>query len=149
MNAFLTQGIARAVALRITLARAPRLLRAFISAALIVSASEAAAQLPSGDISANAIFRGCKAVVEGQTTNAQLYALGNLCAGIVIGLASVGQHLSSPPEWQSCAPATSDARQLARVVVDYIGAHPERMGEDFRRLTLEAFHDAWPCKSGG
>jgi Rap1a immunity proteins len=148
MNAFLAQGIARAVALRITLARAPRLVRAFISAALIVSASEAAAQLPSGDISANAIFRGCKALVEGQTANPQLFALGNLCAGIVIGLASVGQDLS-PPEWRSCTPATSDARQLARVVVNYIEARPDRMPEDFRRLTLEAFHDAWPCKSGG
>jgi hypothetical protein len=37
---------------------------------------------------------------------------------------------------------------LARVVVDFIEAHPERKSEDFRRLTLEAFHDAWPCKSG-
>jgi len=146
MNAFLTQSIARAVAPRITLARAPRLARAFILAALIVSASEAAAQLPAGGVSANAIFRGCKALVEGQTANAQLFALGNLCAGIVIGLASVGEHLSRQ-EWQSCPPATSDARQLARVVVDYMGAHPERMREDFRGLTLEAFHDAWPCKS--
>jgi len=149
MTAFLTQSIARAVALRIALARAPRLARAFILAALIVSASEAAAQqLPAGDVSANAIFRGCKALVEGQTANAQLFALGNLCAGIVIGLASVGEQLSRQ-EWQSCPPATSDARQLARVVVDYIEAHPERMREDFRGLTLQAFHDAWPCKSGG
>jgi Rap1a immunity proteins len=116
-------------------------------AALIVSASEAAAQLPAGDTSANAIFRGCKAFVEGRATDAQLYGLGNFCAGIVIGLASVGQDLSRP-EWQSCAPATTNAQQLARVVVDFIEAHPERMREDFRRLPLEAFHDAWPCKSG-
>jgi hypothetical protein len=142
MKAFLMQTIARAFALVITLIGASRLVRVFIWAALIVSASEAAAQLPTGDTSANAIFRGCKALVEDQTTNAQLYALGNFCAGIVIGLASVGQQLSLP-EWQSCAPATSDVRQLARVVVDYIGARPERMRE------LEAFHDAWPCKSGG
>jgi Rap1a immunity proteins len=148
MRAFLLHTIARAIALLITLTGAPRLVRAVIWAALIVSASEAGAQPLTQDTSANAISRGCKALVEGQTTNAQLYALGNLCAGIVIGLASVGQQLSLP-EWQSCAPATSDARQLAWVVVDYIGAHPERMGEDFRRLTLEAFHDAWPCKSGG
>src|SRR5262245_17285156 len=141
------QTIARAFALLTTLAGAPRLVRALIWAALIVSASEAAAQAPALDTSANAIFRGCKALVEGQTRNAQLYALGNYCGGIVIGLASVGQHLS-PPEWQSCAPATSEARQLAQVVVNYIETHPERMREDFRRLTLEAFHDAWPCKSG-
>ena len=137
MNAFLIQTMARSFAQMIDTA-APRLMRAIVCAALIVSVSEAAAQLRTRDT---------KALAEGQTTNAQLYALGNFCAGIVIGLASVGQHLSLP-EWQSCAPATSDAQQLARIVVAYLEAHPERMGEDFRRLTLEAFHDAWPCKSG-
>lgn len=147
MNAFLIQTMARSFAQMIIDTAAPRLMRAIVCAALIVSVSEAAAQLRTRDTSANAIFHGCKALAEGQTTNAQLYALGNFCAGIVIGLASVGQHLSLP-EWQSCAPATSDAQQLARVVVAYLEAHPERMGEDFRRLTLEAFHDAWPCKSG-
>jgi hypothetical protein len=146
MNAFLIQTLARGFAQLITVIGAPRLMRATVWAALIVSASEAAAQLPPGDTSANAIFRGCKALVEGQTTNTQLYGLGNFCAGIVIGLASVGQDLSRP-EWQSCAPATSNPQQLARVVVDFIEAHPERMREDFKRLTLEAFHDAWPCKS--
>jgi hypothetical protein len=140
MNAFPVQTIACVFG-------APRLMRAVVWAALIVSASEAAAQLPAGDTSANAILRGCKAFVEGRATDAQLFSLGNFCAGMVTGLASVGQQLSTP-EWQSCAPASTNAQELARVVVDYIGTHPERMHEDFRRLTLQAFHDAWPCKSG-
>src|SRR5262245_21158939 len=147
MNAFLIRIIACAAALPITLTGAPRRARAVRWAALILSASEAAAQLPTGDTSANAIFRGCKALVEDRATNTQMYGLGNMCAGIVLGLASVGQHLS-PAEWQSCAPATSDVRQLAGVFVSYIEKHPDRMHEDFRRLTLQAFHDAWPCKSG-
>ena len=107
MNAFLIQTMARSFAQMIDTA-APRLMRAIVCAALIVSVSEAAAQLRTRDTSANAIFHGCKALAEGQTTNAQLYALGNFCAGIVIGLASVGQRLSLP-EWQSCAP--SDLRR--------------------------------------
>ena len=106
MNAFLIQTMARSFAQMIIDTAAPRLMRAIVCAALIVSVSEAAAQLRTRDTSANAIFHGCKALAEGQTTNAQLYALGNFCAGIVIGLASVGQRLSLP-EWQSCAPATS------------------------------------------
>src|SRR5262245_33635364 len=126
MNAFLIQAIARAVALRISLTGAPRQVRAVIWAALILSASEAAAQQPTGDTTANGIFRGCEALVEGQTTYQQLYGLGNFCAGIVIGLASVGQDLSRP-EWQSCAPPTSNVQQLAGVVVDFIEAHPDRM----------------------
>ena len=146
MNVFPIQTIACSFAQLIIITGAPRLMRVVIWAALIVSASEAAAQLPAGDTSANAIFRGCKAFVEGRAADAQLYGLGNFCAGIVIGLASVGQDLSRP-EWQSCAPGTTNAQQLARVVVDFIEAHPERMRDDFRGLTLEAFHDAWPCKS--
>jgi hypothetical protein len=147
MNAFPIQTIACVFAQLIIVTGAPRLMRAVVWAALIVSASEAAAQLPAGDTSANALLRGCKAIVEGRAADTQLFGLGNFCAGIVTGLASVGQQLS-PPEWQSCAPAGTNAQELARVVVDYIGKHPERMNEDFRRLTLQAFHDAWPCKSG-
>jgi Rap1a immunity proteins len=105
------------------------------------------AQPPTEDTSANSVFLGCKAFVEDRTPNAQLNAGANFCSGVVHGLASVGKYLS-PPEWQSCVPAASDARQLARVVISYIEARPQRMHEDFRRLTLEAFHSAWPCKSG-
>jgi hypothetical protein len=101
------------------------------------------AQPPTEDTNANSVFLGCKAFAEAQVTNLQLNQLGNFCSGIVHGLASVGQYLT-PPEWQSCVPSTSDARQLARVVVSYIEARPQRMHEDFRVLTLEAFHRAWP-----
>ena len=142
------QTIARALTQLVTLAGGPRHVRAVVCAALIVSASEATAQSPTGDTNVDSIFRGCKALVEDQAPNAELFRLGNICAGIVIGFASVGQYLS-PPEWQFCAPATSNAQQLAQVVVKYIEAHPQRIHEDFRRLTVEALHDAWPCKSGG
>src|SRR5262249_1985979 len=87
------------------------------------------------------VFLGCKALVEDRPTPA-----ANFCSGIVHGLGGVGQYLT-PPEWQSCVPPTSDTAQLARVVINYIEARPQRMHEDFRRLTLEAFHKAWPCKS--
>jgi hypothetical protein len=105
------------------------------------------AQTSTEDTSANSVFLGCKAFAEGRATNLQLNQLGSFCAGVVHRLAPTAQYFS-PPEWQSCAPATSDARQLARVVVSYIEARPQRMHEDFRLLTLEAFHYAWPCKSG-
>ena len=109
MSAFARHTISYVFAQLIIVTCAPRLMRALVWAALIVSASEAAAELPARDTSANAIFRGCKAFVEGQAADAQLYGLGNFCAGIVTGLASVGQQLS-PPEWQSCAPATTNAQ---------------------------------------
>src|SRR5262249_16117225 len=112
---------------------------------LIVCGVSAVAQPASkSDTSANDIFLGCKAFVAGQALTLQLNAGGNYCSGIVDALAGVTKYLQ-PPEWQSCAPPNSDARQLARVVINYIEARPQRMHEDFRRLTMEAFHNAWPC----
>ncbi len=147
MTAVLIQTIARAFVRLITLISARcQIVRAVVWAALIVSASEATAQQPTEDTSANAVFLGCKGLVEDRAPTAQLNALANFCSGVVHGLAYIGNTL--PPEQQSCPPAASTARQLARVVVNYIEAHPQRMHEDFRWLTLEAFHYAWPCKSG-
>lgn len=111
-----------------------------IEAALIGSATA-----QSNVQGVNLAFLGCKAFVEDQAKNAELVSAANFCSGVVHGLAYVGKIL--PPEQQSCAPPTSDARELARVVINYIEAHPQRMHEDFRMLVLEAFHNAWPCKS--
>jgi len=118
-----------------------------VAIAFSVLITSATGQQVTEDTSTNAVFLGCKSFAETQRANLQLLQLGNFCSGVVHGLAYVGKIL--PPEIQSCAPPTSDARQLARVVVKYIEARPQRMHEDFRHLTLEAFHYAWPCKSGG
>jgi hypothetical protein len=119
--------------------------RTAILAALIASASASSAQVPAtDDDSANALFAGCKSFVDGQAPTPQSNMMANFCSGVVNGLAYVGSVL--PPEIRSCAPPTSTERQLARVALEYIGANPQRMHEDFRELTLEAFHYAWPCK---
>jgi Rap1a immunity proteins len=115
---------------------------------VIALASEAAAR-PVGegvfDGSANSIYRGCKAFVEGHpTTDAELAILGNYCSGILYALGGVGEYLTNL-EWRFCAPENSPASQKARVVVKFLEEYPERMNEDFRRLALEAFHRAWPC----
>jgi len=117
-----------------------------VAIAFCVAIVSATGQQVDADTSANAAFLGCKAFAEGRITNATLANQAGFCAGVVHGLSSVAEYLT-PPEWQSCAPPTSDARQLARVVISYIEARPQRMHEDFRRLTLEAFHNAWPCKT--
>jgi len=40
----------------------------------------------------------------------------------------------------------SDDSQSILVVVAFLEAHPQRLHEDFVRLALEAFQQAWPCK---
>jgi len=100
------------------------------------------------DTSASAWYQACKAFVE-RRLDANSVAFGNFCSGVVHGLAFVGPTLL--PEMKFCAPPTSDANQLIRVVLQYVDAQPQRMHEDFRQLALEAFRNAWPgpCKSSG
>jgi Rap1a immunity proteins len=138
----------RILARPITFTSVPRwTVRVIIMAALVASVSEAAAQQPSQDFSSgNDLFRGCKVLSEGGTADAQLQSAGMFCAGFAFGLASVGRYLSVPG-LRSCAPATLTASQLASIIVKYAEAQPERMREDARQVTLEAFHDAWPCSN--
>src|SRR6516164_3499569 len=66
-----------------------------------------------------------------------------LCAGIISGLAYTVKFL--PPDSSSCTPEGVTIGEMVRVVVAYIERRPERMHEDFRKLAVEAWHEAWPC----
>jgi hypothetical protein len=112
-----------------------------IAAALLALGTTVAAEQPDYR-SANAWFLGCKAFAENNARTVELMVDGSYCGGIVHGLSAVSQVL--PPKMQYCAPVTSTASQLMRVVVRYIEAQPQRMHEDLRQLVLEAFHNAWP-----
>ena len=117
-----------------------RCVPAFVVASFLALGSTAAAQSPEG------WFLGCKAFAEGRAnTQPQLYGMQSYCSGVVHGLVAVGPLL--PANLQFCPPEASSPSQLARVVVQYVEAEPQRMHEDFRQLTLEAFHDPWPCKA--
>jgi len=116
-----------------------------VAVAFFVAIVSATAQQPIENTSANTVFLGCKAYAENRMTNMRLGAIGHFCAGVVHGLAYVAERL--PQEDRSCAPPTSDAQQLVRVVISYLEARPQHMHEDFRTLALEAFHNAWPCKT--
>jgi hypothetical protein len=114
---------------------------AFVGAAFLALGGTAGGQSPEG------WFLGCKAFAEGRpNAQPQLYGMAHYCSGVVHGLVAVGPLL--PANLKFCPPQASNPSQLARVVVQYIEAEPQRMHEDFRQLTLEAFHDAWPCKPG-
>jgi hypothetical protein len=112
----------------------------FVGAVFLMLGGTTEAQSPDG------WFLGCKAFAEGRPNmEPSLHGMQNFCSGVVHALVSVGPLL--PPRLQFCPPMASSASQLARVVVQYVEANPSRMNDDFRQLTLEAFHDAWPCKS--
>jgi hypothetical protein len=122
--------------------------RVLACAALLAPVADATAQPANMDNSANGVYAGCKMFAQGQPTpNAQLAMMGNYCSGVLHGLAGMGQYVTVP-EWISCVPSESSTSQLARVFIKFVDEHPERMHQDFRVLTLESFHYAFPCKSG-
>jgi Rap1a immunity proteins len=45
----------------------------------------------------------------------------------------------------TCIPDEVDSLQMTRVLVKWLRDHPERLHENPDLLTLDAFHDAFPC----
>jgi Rap1a immunity proteins len=110
--------------------------------------------------SANYLMPGCRGMLT-QSSNATDPTKVGYCAGIVLGIASMGGLASfawraegkvpldrKAPLALLCMdlPGGVTAGQEIRVVVAYIDARPARMHEDFRGLAIEALRAAWPCK---
>jgi hypothetical protein len=69
-----------------------------------------------------------------------------MCVGMIDAIDFVAREY--PPEeqdYRSCPPSDVTLKQAVQVVVSYIDARRERMKEDFKKLAIEAIHDAWPC----
>jgi hypothetical protein len=77
-----------------------------------------------------------------QTTLASAFDLG-ICTGLLEGLVYMSGYM--PPDQRPCYAKNVTAVQIVRVILAYIERRPQRMHEDFRELTIEALHDAWPC----
>ena len=86
--------------------------------------------------SAKFLIQSCQAFLSG---NAGLLPfLQGRCFGVIDGLA-----YGSP---EVCPPPTTTGEEMVRVVVQHIGAAPDRIREDFRILALEALQSRWPCR---
>ncbi len=72
----------------------------------------------------------------------EMWAQGE-CAGMVAGIYFYGQLL--PPDRRFCAPQGANQGQALRIVVKYLNDNPAITARDFRDLTAEALHKAWPC----
>lgn len=54
------------------------------------------------------------------------------------------QMVSKSPD-MTCIPNEVNLAQMARILVKWLRDHPERLHESAIILTLDAFHDAFPC----
>jgi hypothetical protein len=115
--------------------------------ALSVTAA-GAVEDPSPSYSANTMLPYCKALIgEGvQATNA---VAASYCGGMLAMLSYLAPSILDPHYSWMCMriPKSATIAQIARVVVRYIEARPERLHESFFQLTVEAGHNAWPCNS--
>jgi Ssp1 endopeptidase immunity protein Rap1a len=115
-----------------------------IAVGLIVGTSVQAQEDKS---SAKYMLRYCRAAVNNQAPALPLDAImQGMCVGIIDALSFMTSEF--PPEekeYKTCPPNNVPLEQTVRVVITYIEARPQRMNEPFKKLAIEAIHDAWPC----
>ena len=67
-----------------------------------------------------------------------------MCVGIVDAIDFMMNTAAAEDQYRSCPPDVT-LKVTVQVVIKYIDARPERMNESFKKLAVEAIHDAWPC----
>src|SRR5262245_15393441 len=98
-----------------------------------VAVSSAHAAPATNSKSANFMLPECKRLLDQPP---RMTPMAGMCGGIVEALTAVGKMMSGPQK--SCAPDGVTPGQAIRVVVKFIEERPERMHEDFKKLTMEA-----------
>ena len=109
-----------------------------LAAALLVTNTDAQSGTTNG--SANAMVPKCQTFVAALSGVKPLSGMGvaveaAYCGGAVYGLM-----------FATCHPPDVTTAQAIHVILAYIQRRPQRMHEDFRTLTIEAMHEAWPCR---
>ena len=66
------------------------------------------------------------------------------CLGQTNALTAVSRVLPDPLRF--CMPEGGSNQQAVRIIVSFLKAHPERLHEDVVILSIDALHQAWPCK---
>jgi len=96
---------------------------------------------PADVVSGNYFLPGCKALIAGDNSNAEITFRAGQCIGVVSTLQKFLKGHGA-----ACHPANIPMSQVIRVVVKYLDDHPARLHEDFMdSLAGPAIHDAWPC----
>src|SRR5262245_8545880 len=110
---------------------------------LAIASPTSTATAQSDQVSGNYMLRGCKDVAEQRTQVADA-ALTGKCVGVIETLMLLQEVL--PAAARFCAPASSNFPQVARIVVKFMEANPQRTHEPLVLLAQEALNKAWPCK---
>lgn len=121
------------------LARGLKRLAAVLACLFVLLGAAARAAGPAAEtrsLSAEFFLPGCKEFVTGRSS-----FFAGRCVGAIEVLDAVNADNKT-----YCPPEGTHNHERARVVVDFIDAHPERRKEDFRQIAGEAMAKAWPCE---
>ena len=98
-------------------------------------AAEALAQEQTRGLNGYKLSRDC---------NAEDYAYGQgYCYGFVTGTWHAFRSLAGQTWF--CEPGGTTVTTMVDAVVEYLAAHPQRLGESALLLTLDAYKAAFPC----
>ena len=108
--------------------------------ALLVGPAQALERWYSG----NDLLAACRVVSTGSTPTSENAQLVEVCLGEIEALDWAAPGMQNE-KLQSCVPDDVTIKQVAKVIIDFLDQNPERRGEPFEGLALEALALTWPC----
>ena len=110
-----------------------RLLSIATAIALLVGPAHALERWYSG----NDLLAACRVVSTGSTPTSENAQLVEVCLGEIEALDWAAPGMQNE-KLQSCVPDDVTIKQVAKVIIDFLDQNPERRGEPFEGLALEA-----------
>ncbi len=69
-----------------------------------------------------------------------------LCLGMMQGITNLNVFYEQTKKSLFCLPSSIKNEQAARIVINYLNEHPEKLDQDGTLLAILAFVKAFPCK---
>jgi hypothetical protein len=91
--------------------------------------------------SGNALYRGCKAAVDGQVRTDLQKMQGGMCAGTVNTVIVLMNDIAF------CPPKGSSLGQAMKILVKHMDDNPSVLHQELAVLAEQALQRAWPCKA--
>src|SRR5882757_2728177 len=95
--------------------------------------------------SAKAFEPGCRVIADA-TRPADIIQAANAgkCIGAVQAIALLNDLIQE--SMRHCVPKETTVVGQIKVITKFMDGHPERMNQDFVRVAMLAFYEAWPCR---
>jgi hypothetical protein len=122
-----------------------RLLGALVLLMSLSSIAFAESPYSGTPYSAKAFEPGCRVIADA-TRPADIIQAANAgkCIGAVQAIALLNDLIEK--SMRHCVPTETTVVEQIKVITKFMDGHPERMNQDFVRVAMLAFYEAWPCR---